>query len=282
MPLLLSKWYLDCQSESEFGYYYVVTLDIGRYSIYLAEVHHRWGDGQTDLSSGGFGVDRSLRHVSCGAADLRMVDNRIKFVYSDGNKAFQGSWNLSRGAPLGPVRPLYRTERGWCDWSIWSCCSDVKLTITDGQQRTISGKGYADYVRLAFPLWRIPFKSIVWGRLFSEADWVIFFRLEAPDGNTFWVDRRDRIYRTGGLQVESSREVGGKRFVWTLDSATWECIVTDVLYQGRILSSRRTSHLVPSRLLEWLGSHGYEEKYFVEAELDGIAYKGPMERVRWS
>lgn len=93
MKVQLDKWYFDCQTPEEFGYYYVSRLRIGSLRLLSNEVHHRRPTGTV----------RRFRLGSEQASGMRTLRGAGAWV-----QAIRGGTNLRIESSLGTV------QGSWC------------------------------------------------------------------------------------------------------------------------------------------------------------------------
>ena len=281
MRFRLDKWYLDCQADGEFGYYYVSRLQIGGLQIVSAEINHRGPDGEMSSSRIGLAQNGSLRELHGAEALFKPGRSRSELRIGTGDGCLSGTWRSASGPLPRRSRPLYRSGAGWCDWKVWSPHSEVELTLPPGTNEPIRGTGYIDLVRLAIPFWRLPFRNLVWGRLHSGDRWMVLFRLETTESTCSWI--ADASGRDEAVELRLVREESGRasHFEWRLGNNRIEAEVRETLHQGPIINRKRVGRWLPQPMLTALGSGGIEAKYWVRARVDGDEYTGPMEEVRW-
>jgi hypothetical protein len=281
MRFRLDKWYLDCQADGEFGYYYVSRLQIGGLRLLSAEINHRSPDGEMNSSRIGLARDRSPRELHGADAIFRPGRIRSELRIDSDAGCLTGTWRSLSGPLPRRSRPLYRCDAGWCDWKVWSPCSEVELMLPPGTNGPIHGTGYIDLVRLAIPFWRLPFRNLLWGRLHSGDRWIVLYQLETADSTCSWM--ADDSGREEDVEVRLVREESGwvSHFEWRLDSNRIEAEVRESLHSGPIINRKRISRWLPQPVLSALGSGGIEAKYWVAARIDGDEFTGPMEEVRW-
>jgi hypothetical protein len=281
MTFRLDKWYLDCQAGAEFGYYYVSRLQVGRLHLMSAEINHRGPGGEIRSSRIGLAQNGSRRDLHGAEAMLKPGRTHTELRIDTGAGCLSGTWRSASGPVPRRSRPLYQCDAGWCDWKIWSPHSDVELTLPPGTRGPIHGTGYIDLVRLAIPLWRLPFRNLLWGRLHSGDRWIVLYQLETADSTWSWM--ADDSGREEAVELRLLREENGRasHFEWRLNRNRFEAEVREPLCRGPILNRKRISRWLPQPVLSALGSGGIEAKYWVAARVDGDEFTGPMEEVQW-
>ncbi len=290
MNFQLNKWYLDFSSAEEIGFYYIMSLHAGVFKTGYSAIHH-YSRGDT-IRAGK--VDRLIREtarqLTLSAGELTISPGAARLELDYKKLGLRGEW-LFRGRPMEMIkRPLIKREDGWCDWTVWTPYARSEVNLIRGeQQRRIVGTGYIDFVRFAFPFWRVPFNRLYWGRLHGENRWVILFLLIAPQ-------TRLGLYAGGEvardvLDVEVVREANGRirALNWFVapagngaeDTRVLRTEVVRHLEDQDLLNSERVSRMVPRWLRRWSGSFGVEEKFEVKTVIKGQPYHGIMEEVRW-
>jgi hypothetical protein len=286
----LNKWYLDFSSAEEIGFYYVMSLHAGLFKIGYSAIHHYSRDDTVRTSKISRLTRETNHRLTLSVGELVFSPGTVLLKLDHERVGLRGEW-LFTGRPIKMIkRPLIRQENGWCDWTVWTpfARSDVNLILKD-RHRRIVGTGYIDFVRFAFPFWRVPFTKLYWGRLHGDKRWVILFLLIAPQ-------TRMGLYADGEvardiLDVEVVRDAGGRisAFNWDVSATENGAKETPVLRaevvrhleDQDLLNSERVSGMVPRRLRRWAGSFGVEEKVEVKTVINGRPYRGIMEEVRW-
>ena len=90
----------------------------------------------------------------------------------------EGHW---RGVGSCISRTLLESDEGTIQWR---CClprADARVTIGE---ECLRGAGYAEELLMTIAPWRMPFRSLRWGRFFS------------PNHTVVWIDWRDGLERT--------------------------------------------------------------------------------------
>ena len=146
MPRLrLHKWYLDVVSDDGLcviGYW--GRLEWGAVSLAYSAVL----DARSDNPATRTRWRRTEEPVS--------RDGTI--TWSCPALAFRGEW-AARAPAL--QRTLYNTEEGNVVWSCPQPASDARVKLDDA---TLRGTGYAEYLEMTLPPWRLPIEDLRWGR----------------------------------------------------------------------------------------------------------------------
>ncbi len=281
MLFQLDKWYLDCQTPEEFGYYYINRLRFGGLKVVSVEIDHHAHNEEFHWHRMGREVDSGRRILHGAGARIQVDPHNIELRIATDEGTLHGTWHCPTGPIARQVRPLYRDRHGWCDWKVWSPFAEVELTLFPGRRSPLRGFGYVDFVRFTIPFWRISFHSLCWGRLFAGRHWIIMQRLQTPSGTLSWaMDDEGHRYST---DAEVIRERRGtiRAFKWRMGEDRIYAEVIHELQAAPLLSQDRIGRWIPARILDRLGSGGFEEKFLVEAHIRGRIYTGPMEEVRW-
>lgn len=177
----LEKWYLD-----------VVDDDGDTCIAYAAR-----------LSFGALGVDYSSVLVCDAAGDVRartslkrleaprVEDGAITWAAARRALGFAGTWR-PRDAPI--VETLLDDEDGRVTWACLAPRADVEVTI---DARRVAGLGYAEHLTLTIPPWRLPIRSLRWGRALADRDALVWIDWRG-DGHT-----RSIAWRPGGARIEA-------------------------------------------------------------------------------
>lgn len=143
------KWYQDCVN------------DAGDAAIvYGADV--RWRAVHASMGSvleARSGTAPCTR-TSLGGFDVALRDDEISVEHK--RLKVSGTW---RGFAPSTERTVYEEPGGSIVWSCLQPASHVELRIAD---RAYTGLGYAERLTLMLPSWRLPIRSLRWGRFVCE------------------------------------------------------------------------------------------------------------------
>jgi hypothetical protein len=161
MDFRLSKWYLDC------------VTDTGEASI-LYTGTARWGAFHLNYSSvlESVGNAVSARH-SFGAADEPSVAGRSLLWRSDALQV-EGEWQSDSTELRSTV---FSSAAGSVEWH----CMMPRARARIGRRE---GLGYAERLVMTVAPWKIPLRTLRWGRFTSASEWVV------------WIDWRGEYSRT--------------------------------------------------------------------------------------
>ena len=278
MRVRLDKWYLDVQSGPDFAYWYVARLVLGRVRLVTVESHEHGEAGVRRRAWWGFERAAGPRSLGTRAAALRVGRRETTLRIDSPDGLLQGTWRSTTPPPARPFRPLFRNANGWCDWKVWTPRANV--TLRRGGSET-SGLGYVDLVRFELPFWRVPFRSLCWGRLVSEERWIVLFRLDTGSGTLACALEEGGVTFDVSVEVERSDGASLPAFRWRVGTQRLDVETRRVLARAPVLDDRRLAPVLPRRLVDRLTSGAREEKFWAVAELDGTSLSGPMEEVRW-
>ncbi len=147
----LSKWYLDCITES------------GDVSIIYSGTA-KWGPAQ-------------LRYSSLIESAAQTVTTRHSLRPSNEPKLDNGllSWQSVKLKTAGEWRPdsvavrktIYSSKEGAIEWN----CLMPRAHARIGNR---VGLGYAEHLSMTIAPWRLPLRTLRWGRFLSPSDWIVW------------------------------------------------------------------------------------------------------------
>lgn len=279
--MLFEKWYMDIQNNYSTGYCYIGRLKIGGISIPFSEVHLHHAEKIINEYKTGFKYRSGFQSVSSGHYEMQLEKKDINLVirYNDGE--LRGSWKRCYDPLPQPIKPIFKDVNGICDWKICSPKSKVSLNGRGNHTFEITGQGYIDYVRLTIPLWKIPFKTLCWGRLFSDDDWFCFFHLTLPDSKIGFIADKSGWIKDVSVNLKKNTEGEVKQFDWFSGLVNFSCDVKKCLHQGPVLDSKRTGWL-PTSWRNRISCNAFEKKYQVKSFFHQKHYSGIMEEVNWN
>jgi hypothetical protein len=153
----LTKWYLDCVSQSgDAAILYVSELQWRRLRLHytaLLELHGGLLETRTSM--------RRCIVRTDGYACLYLDAPAI---------AARGTWSAEQAAL---EEGLFRSDEGEVRWD----CVQPKASVTiELGGHSLAGLGYAERLTLTIPPWRLPLRRLQWGRFLSE------------DASIVWID----------------------------------------------------------------------------------------------
>ena len=93
-----------------------------------------------------------------------MTEGKRSILWENSRLSFEGTWE--GGTDTG-AQELFLSKNGYIKWHCTNNGADVKINW-NGKEYT--GKGYAEYVDVTLPLWKLPFTELKWGRWISDTD----------------------------------------------------------------------------------------------------------------
>jgi len=146
----LSKWYMDCVSDAgDVLVAYVAELRWGRIRLpYASVLFGRAGEAPTVLST----VRASPQPELSGDA----------LSWACPALGVAGCWK-SLAAPVGAT--LFESAEGRVEWRCHQPRARVEIAMGE---RSVSGLGYAEHLRLTIEPWRMPIDELRWGRFVGE------------------------------------------------------------------------------------------------------------------
>ncbi len=286
MKVKLEKWYLDFTSGNEIGFYYIMSVTIGGFKIGYSGINHF--DSSQSVQNFKFSRIKllSFHNLQLSNANLSSSINSAQLQIDHGKTAIKGTWKF-HSPPLKRWRkPLFRNSNGWVDWKVWTPLADVKLIFRNGEKTTtLKGTGYIDFVRLTLPFWKLPFQTLLWGRMHSPRSWSVFLCLQTKEENiSLYLDPKTTAQ---DVSVSLKRnELGeAQSMIWTIGSPNnqlnFDSYVTQILESQEILSKGRTLRILPRSIRRILSSFGRDEKYEMVSRFRNQSYHGIMEEVRY-
>ncbi len=178
MKFQLNKWYFDFSSECDVGYYYIMSLQIGFWRVGASGIYHFNQDREIRSFRFSKSFRGSIHQLNLSNAHMKMLPQKSSLQITHKDIELSGKWNHQTYPLKRMKKPLYQDDFGWCDWKVWSPYSKVDLSLRNQMKKSsLHGIGYIDLVRFAIPFWKIPIKSLYWGRLYSNDSWIILFKM---------------------------------------------------------------------------------------------------------
>jgi len=286
MRVKLEKWYLDFTSEKALGFYYIMCLSIGPFRVGFSGINHY--DSSGVLKS--FKFSR-LHHRSFHALQLRNAGfstslKSASLHINHGHSQMRGTWLFLAPPQKRINKPFYTSEKGWCDWKLWTPKAEVDIEVkNNGRIERLQGTGYIDYVRFNLSPWKMPFRSLYWGRVHSKDSWGVFISLAYADKSiSLYMDPEEAEQ---DISVQFNKENLSKpvNFLWTLgpraNSNLFDCKIIRNLENEEILGKGRFLKQIPPRLRKKISSSGRDEKYEIRSTFREEEFYGIMEEVSW-
>ena len=205
----MSKWYLDCVTESgDVSLAYTGSVRWGPVRLHYASL----------LESGGEGV--AYRH-SLRSQTEPSVENLVLRWHSDALD-FGGTWTPDAAM----VREtIFKSAEGSIEWH-------CRAPRARARMRERSGLGYVEQLSMTIAPWRIPIRTLRWGRFLTPSEWLVWIgwprqilywngrlvpnpsitddRLEFDDGARLLLDR-SLVLRQGALGATALSVIPGVR-----------------------------------------------------------------------
>jgi hypothetical protein len=154
---LLSKWYLDCVSDTgDVLIGYVAQLRWRSLIIHSSSLLLQPNGEPTEVKT-------SLHKISVPAISERSI------YWKAPRLGLEGNWQAT-AAPLRQT--LLGSELGCIEWHCLQPSSRAAIRL--GQAPCIEGLGYVEHILISIPPWRLPIDELRWGRFLSETDALVW------------------------------------------------------------------------------------------------------------
>jgi len=98
------------------------------------------------------------------------------------NKNLNASWKSLAES----IEKTIISDRGEIEWHCLQPKAKSKIELP---QFCFTGLGYAEYIKINYPIWNLPFKTLFWGRTHSENHYLVWLKMEESDNlNIVWYD----------------------------------------------------------------------------------------------
>lgn len=178
----LEKYYLDC-----------VTPEGGVFLGYWGRARYRGVALEYASALADSGARYSLRR---GQAP-REQDGALRWEAPA--LEVSGEWR-AREQPVAST--VYESAAGRIDWECRQPAADARVRLAGG--REIAGLGYAERLRMTIPPWRLPLRTLRWGRFLTEGECWVWIDWQGPHVARF-------AFRNGGAIALDAVEDGGLR-----------------------------------------------------------------------
>lgn len=172
----LSKWYLDCITDlGDVSVAYTGSVKWGPIRLHYSSLLESAADSVTTKHS-----LRPQGEPEIDASSLRWHSDALNL---------SGEWCTQ----VTQIREtIYTSELGSIEWH---------CLMPHAQARVVNrfGLGYAEHLRMTIAPWRIPIRTLLWGRFVTQSDWVVWID---------WIGNFTRriVYRNGELTPASLLE----------------------------------------------------------------------------
>jgi hypothetical protein len=165
----LKKWYLDAADDQGNVYIgYCVFLKWGKFE--LNGLQHFWH------SPGGIKTQTNFTRQSAPAYER---EDRLAWK----PPGLKGVWE----SVTEPVKAtLLDIEAGKI---IWQCMQPKARASVNSAGLSFSGWGYTECIDITVPLWKLPFKTLYWGRCHTNNHYLVWIKWEGKTKqNLIWLD----------------------------------------------------------------------------------------------
>ncbi|HLO27745.1 MAG TPA: hypothetical protein VK249_01335 [Anaerolineales bacterium] len=203
----LKKWYLDA-ADTQGNVYIGYWVSLGWRELRFQGYQHLWHTVQ-----GGLKTQEGLAQLP---APAWQNDQRLTWQ----PQTAKGTWD---SAAEGLSETLLRTDRGAIHWQ---CAQPKAHAAIQLPQFSLSGWGYTECIDITIPLWKLPFKTLYWGRCHSANHYLVWVKWDGGMSNSL-------IWHNGQRITDwtlSDRLIRGPDFQLTIDDPA-------PLRQGKLLST---------------------------------------------
>jgi hypothetical protein len=192
----LKKWYLDT-ADAKGNLYIGYWIRLQWKGTTLHGYQHLWHTPQTGIQSNG-----KFRRQPQPKCENNQVNWRVDQV--------QGTWT-SKAAGIEKV--LLATGQGGIHWHCIQPKAEATLSLPGV---AIQGWGYVECIDITLPIWRLPFKTLYWGRCHTHSHYLTWIRWEGDtQQNLLWLDGQcyrdaditDAVIEGPGVSLELKQEV---------------------------------------------------------------------------
>ncbi len=282
----IDKWYFDFSSNTSIGYYYIIKVQIGQFHFGATGIYHF--DDNSAYRSFKFSklLSASNHDIVLSNALMSLNSNQSYLKIDHSNVQLEGTWKFESPVLKRIYKPLLNNNLGWCDWKVWSPLSNVALSITNPSNKVfLQGTGYIDYVRFAFPFWKIPITALYWGRLHCDNSWIVLFTCKTREKTVSLYYSPEKIREDISLDVTRSEQGEITSFNWQIglikEKDFMRVKTVKCLEDQMILDTRPLSNFILKSMINRISSNGYDRKYAVSLQVGNKYYKGIMEEVTW-
>jgi len=253
----LSKWYLDC------------VTDTGDASIaYIGEAV--WGKLRLHYSSllESTGTQVKERHSFRKPSQPHITGGLLHWE-SDVLDA-EGEWKLDsqKSTGTGIQRTIYRSEIGCIEWH----CLAPRAAARIGMRR---GLGYAEYLTMTIPPWKLPIASLRWGRFASDSHGIVWIDWQGESSQRFVFADGEAIgshaVEDGRIEIANGARLTMDRSLVLRDGALGTTVLSRIptirkSFPARLLQIRECKWRSRGRL-EWPGRPP-EEGWVIHERVD--------------
>jgi len=143
MRIKLEKWYLDFTSEKALGFYYIMCLSIGPFRVGFSGINHYDSSGLLKSFKFSRLHHRSLHGLQVRNAGFSTSLKLASLHINHGHSQMRGTWLFLAPPQKRINKPFYTSEKGWCDWKLWTPKLENALSESvlgqSAQQRFMGG-----------------------------------------------------------------------------------------------------------------------------------------------
>jgi hypothetical protein len=171
MPhFLLKKWYMDIADDRGDVYIgYWVTLKWGKFA--LNAVQHFWRTPEKGI--------QTQTEIARHKPPEFTAENQLIWQVPGVNAVWQ-----SGNKPI--LDTLLDIEEGKI---VWQCKQPRSRAAIKSSGLEFGGWGYSECIDITIPLWKLPFKTLYWGRAHSQNHYMVWIKLEGQTSlSLIWLD----------------------------------------------------------------------------------------------
>jgi len=166
----LKKWYLDVADDWGDVYIgYCVSLKWGK--VELNGLQHLWHSPET-------GVETQMEITKQSAPEYK-GENQLVWQ----PKGIEAIWESAD-------RPIKETLLDITEGKIvWQCTQPKAHASINSSKLSFSGWGYTECIDITVPVWKLPFRTLYWGRCHTDNHYLVWIRWDGKTRqNLIWFD----------------------------------------------------------------------------------------------
>ena len=88
---------------------------------------------------------------------------------------------------------------------VWQCTQPKARASIDSSQLSFSGWGYTEFIDITIPVWKLPFKTLYWGRCHTNNHYLVWIKWDGKTKqNLIWFDGK----RNQDFLIEGDKIIG--------------------------------------------------------------------------